>query len=364
MTHDSMKKRLRVALIGYGFAGRTFHLPLLLSEPGMNLCVVGSSRPEAVLAALPQVEVCTAEQAAVHPEVDIVVVATPNEQHFSLAAAALQAGKHVVVDKPFTVTLEEARGLVRIAKKADRLLAVFHNRRWYSEVMATREILASGRLGEVSHYECHMDRFRPAVRRRWREDRGPGAGLWYDLGPHLIDQALWFFGVPDTVEASFATMREGGETEDWAHVQLRYLRGGRDRLRVILHASLLVSGGGPRSIVHGSKASWAKYGGDVQEAQLMAGMMPWEAGFGVDADPGVLFDGETGERTDIPVPVGDQRGYYAGVWEAIVEGKPTAITGEHGVAVMAVLEATMRAGREGRVAPVLLRDKERLAWSS
>src|SRR3984957_11626440 len=254
---------IRVGLIGYGYAGKTFHAPLILSVPGLALTVVGSSKGDAVLATLPAVKVCSAADTAVHPDVDLVVIASPNDSHFPLAAAALRAGKDVVIDKPFTVTLAEARSLVQIAAQHKRLLSVFHNRRWDSEILATKAILQAGVLGEVSHYECHMDRFRPAVRRRWREDPGTGAGLWFDLGPHLIGQSLYLFGLPNSVNASFGILREGGQTDDWAHIQLNY-----DHLRVILHASLLVSGGGARSILHGTHASWAKYGADVQESQL------------------------------------------------------------------------------------------------
>jgi len=353
---------IRVGLIGYGFAGRTFHAPLIRCTPGLALTVVGSSRREVVLADFPHVEVCSAEAATAHPDVDLVVVATPNESHFPLAAAALQAGKDVVVDKPFTLTLAEARALVEIAREHKRLLSVFQNRRWYSEVLATKAVLQSGALGEVSHYECHMDRFRPKVRPRWRENPGPGAGLWFDLGPHLIDQALHLFGMPDSVNAGFAILRPGGQTDDWAHVQLNY-----PKMRAVLHASLLVAwgagaDGGPRSALHGTRASWAKFGGDVQEEQLMAGMLPDAEGFGVDSDPGILYDGATGEKTEIPAPVGDQRPYYAGVRDAILEGRLAPISGEHGVAVMAILEASFESGRRGQVLPIPLTPEERGRW--
>jgi predicted dehydrogenase len=362
---NANSKTIRVGLIGYGFAGKTFHGPLIRCVPGLEMTAIASSRRDEVLADFPSVEVCSAEEVTTHPEVDLVVVATPNESHFPLAAAALRAGKDVVVDKPFTLTTAEARELVVIARDCGRLLSVFHNRRCYSEVLATKEILESGKLGEVSHYECHMDRFRPQVRQRWRENPGPGAGLWFDLGPHLIDQALWFFGMPDTVTANIAILRPSGQTDDWAHVVLNYpeTRG----LRVVLHASLLVawgagSGGGPRSALHGTGGSWAKFGGDPQEAQSMAGMLPTDPAFGVDPDPGIFYDGVTGERTEIPVPVGDQRAYYEGVRDAILAGTPAPITGEHGVAVMAVLEATFASSAEGRTMPIALTPEERARW--
>src|ERR1700743_2034849 len=234
-------KTIRVGLIGYGYAGKTFHALLIQSVPGLALAVVGSGKRELIQATYPGITVCSATEVPTPPEVDLVVIATPNDSHFPLAAAALRAGKDVVVDKPFTVTLAEARSLAEIAKQNNRLLSVFHNRRWESEILATKAILNAGSLGEISHYESHMDRFRPAVRQRWREDPGPGAGLWFDLGPHLIDQALHLFGLPQSVNANFGILRPGGQTDDWAHVQLNYARDGKDTMRAVLHASLLVA---------------------------------------------------------------------------------------------------------------------------
>jgi predicted dehydrogenase len=349
---------IRVGLIGYGYAGKTFHAPLILSVPGLALTVVGSSKGDAVLATLPAVKVCSAADAAVHPEVDLVVIASPNDSHFPLAAAALRAGKDVVIDKPFTVTLAEARSLVHIAAQHKRLLSVFHNRRWESEVLATKAILQSGALGEVSHYECHMDRFRPGVRHRWRENPGPGAGLWFDLGPHLIDQALHLFGLPHSVNANFGILREGGQTDDWAHIQLNY-----DRLRVILHASLLVSGGVARTLLHGTRASWAKYGADVQEKQMVAGMKPGEQGFGYDPDSGILYDGATGEQTRTPTPVGCQQMYYIGIRDAIRSGQPAPIPAKDAVAVMAILETSFESAARGQVLPLPLTLEERAEWT-
>jgi len=342
-------ENIRVALIGYGYAGKTFHAPLIQSVPGLQLAIVCSSRPERVLADLQGVTVCSAEEAATHTDIDLVVIATPNDSHFPLASAALLAGKHVVVDKPFTVTLAEARALVSLAEQQQKLLSVFHNRRWESESLAMKAILESGVLGEVVHFEAHIDRFRPVVRQRWRENVGPGAGLWFDLGPHLIDEALHLFGLPHTINASFATLRPGGETEDWAHVQLNY-----ERLRVILHASLLVSGGVARSLIHGTRASWAKRSADVQEKQLVAGLRPDSLGFGVDPDPGILYDGATGNQTEIPVPVGNESAYYTGIREAVFGRQPNPVPPEQALAVMAVLERSFEAGAEGKVLPLQL----------
>ncbi|HEV2709965.1 MAG TPA: oxidoreductase [Edaphobacter sp.] len=348
---------VRVGLVGYGYAGKTFHAPLIGAVPGLQLAVMGSSRREAVQAAYPGVAVCDAMAAATHAEVDLVVIASPNESHFPLAAAALAAGKHVVIDKPFTVTLAEARSLVETAQKHQRILSVFHNRCWDSEVLATKEILESGVLGDVSHYECHMDRFRPLVRQRWREEPGPGAGLWFDLGPHLIDQALYLFGLPDSVNASFATLREGGQTDDWAHVQLNY-----KRLRVVLHASLLASGGAPRSLLHGTRGSWAKFGADVQERQLQSGMLPGDPAFGYDASPGIVYDGATGTQREVPSPRGDQTAFYAVMRDAVRGQAPPPVSMRDAVAVMAVLEASFASAAQGRVLPIALTAEEQAEW--
>jgi predicted dehydrogenase len=353
-----MDRRIRVGLIGYGYAGKTFHAPLIQSVPGLALVVVGSAKRELLQATYPGITVCSAAEVPTHPEVDLVVIATPNDSHFPLAAAALRAGKDVVVDKPFTVTLAEARSLAEIATQNNRLLSVFHNRRWESEILATKAILNAGSLGEISHYESHMDRFRPAVRQRWREDPGPGAGLWFDLGPHLIDQALHLFGLPHSVNANFGILRPGGRTDDWAHVQLNYAR-----LKVILHASLLVSGGGPRSVLHGTQGSWAKFGGDVQERQLMSGMLPDDPNFGYDPNPGIVYDGVTGTQTNVPAPAGNERRYYVEIRDAILGKCPVPIPARDAVANMAILETSFESGARGQVLPLPLTEDERAAWA-
>jgi predicted dehydrogenase len=350
---------IRAGLIGYGYAGKTFHAPLLRAVPGIDLAVVGSSNPDRVLADIPDVTVCSADEATTHPSVDLVVIATPNESHFPLAAAALRAGKHVVVDKPFTLDLAEARELVRIAREHHRLLSVFQNRRWESDILAAKSVLASGALGKVVHFEAHMDRFRPLVRQRWREDPGPGAGLWFDLGPHLIDLTIHLFGLPNAVLASFATLRPGGRTDDWAHVQLIY-----PDMRTVLNATLLSSGGLPRTFLHGTQTSWVKYGPDHQERQLVEGIIaPGSPGFGDDSDPGILIEGSTNVRTEIPPPPADQIGYYIGVRDAILGRGKLPVSPESAIAVMAILETTFASDKQGRLLTLPLTAEERLDFT-
>lgn len=334
---------IRVALLGYGYAGRTFHAPLLKATDGMDLTLVGTSQPDVVHERLPNVRVAGVADAAVDDAVDLVVIATPNQTHFPLAAAAIRAGKHVVVDKPFTLDLAEAVELKGLAEKHGRVLSVFHNRRWESEIQGARAVLQSNVLGTVTHYELHMDRFRPNVRQRWREDPGPGSGLWFDLGPHMIDAAIHLFGLPAAVQGTLATLRPGGKTDDWGHAILHY-----PSMRAVLHASLLVAGTGPRSTLHGTAGSWLKYGADTQEAQLQAGMAPREAGFGKDDDGGLLVNGLTGETTHATPKQGCQQMFYESIRDAIKRGSQPAVTAQHAVDVMRVMEAFYLSAREGR----------------
>jgi predicted dehydrogenase len=160
------------------------------------------------------------------PDIDLVVIATPNDTHFPLAKAALEAGKHVVVDKPFTVTLSQARELESLAKHCGRVLSVFHNRRWDSDFLTVSALINEGQLGEVCYFESHFDRFRPQVRQRWREQAGPGSGIWYDLAPHLLDQAVVLFGLPVSITVDLAQLRPGAQSTDYFHAVLAYPSGG------------------------------------------------------------------------------------------------------------------------------------------
>ena len=262
-----MPATLDVALLGFGLAGRVFHAPLVAATPGLRLHTVVSSDPARVAATHPGARVLADPHAAfADPDIDLVVVATPNDTHAPLALAALAAGKHVVVDKPFALDVAEARTMIAAARRADRLLGVFHNRRWDADFLALRALLDGGALGEVAELHSHFDRFRPQVPDRWRDRAGPGGGLWYDLGPHLVDQALQLFGPPLAVNADLALQRGGAQAVDYFHVQLRYAR-----LRVLLHAGTLVPGHGLRFAVHGSGGSWIKHGLDPQVA--LAGLI-------------------------------------------------------------------------------------------
>lgn len=348
---------LRVALIGYGFAGKTFHAPLIAATPGLELALIGSSDAAKVGADFPAAAVVADPlQAAVDPRADLIVIATPNHSHAPLARAALAAGKHVIVDKPFTLDLAQARELAALAQRHGRLLSVFQNRRWDSDYLGVKQAIESGRLGAIAHFESHIDRFRPQVRERWREQAGPGTGVWWDLGPHLADQALQLFGLPERVFASLAVQRDGAVVADWAHVVLEY-----PRLRGILHAGMLAAGGVARFLVHGRDGSVVKARADRQEAQLLAGLAPGAPGWGEDPDELQWFgaDGETRS----PAPAGDQRRYYAAVRDAIAGRGANPVTPLQAVALMAVLEAADASAAQGRALAPALSEDERAAFA-
>jgi predicted dehydrogenase len=347
---------IRVALLGFGYAGRVFHAPLITATSGLALTVIGTRRPAAETG-YGAVTVPDPLAAARHPDADLVVIATPNESHAPLADAALRAGKHVVVDKPFTATLAEARALAALAVETDRVLSVFHNRRWDSDFLAVRAAVAAGDLGQVVELRSEMSRYRPEVRDRWRERAGPGAGMWYDLGSHLVDQALLLFGPPATVAADLRIQREGGTAVDWFHVLLGY-----GRTRVILASSMLAAAPAARFLVRGTEASLTRVHWDPQEAQLTRGMAPGSPGWGRDDEPILIHHGGDAEPRSVTAPAGDYPAYYAALRDAIAGGGEPPVTAAQACAVMAVIEAGERSSAASRVMVPDFSSDERQAW--
>jgi predicted dehydrogenase len=343
-------ERLRVGLIGYGYAGKTFHAPLIAAVPALELAAVASSDAAKVHADWPGVTVhATPAELVARDDIDLVVIATPNDTHHPLARDALLAGRHVVVDKPFTVKLDDARELAALARERGRLLSVFHNRRWDGDFLTLKRLVDDGALGRVVEMSSRHDRWRPEVRQRWRESAGPGAGLWFDLGPHLVDQALQLFGHPRGITLQRDLTREGALADDWFHAHLRY-----DRLHVHLHASMLAADSAPRFTLHGTGGSFVKEGLDAQEDALKAGARPtWppQAGWGVD--PGLATrvtragDG-TVVHEFVAMQPGAHQAYFAAVAAAIRGEAPNPVPPEEALAVMELIELGIRSAAERR----------------
>lgn len=339
-------RSINVALIGYGYAGKTFHAPLIAGIPGLNLTTFVSSDSGKVHDDFPQATVYSnPDEVFRDAGIDLVVIATPNDLHYDLAKRALDAGKHVVVDKPFTTTIQEAENLVAHPANKTCVLSVFHNRRWDADFLTLESLIAEAQLGTITMFESHFDRYRPEVKQRWREHSGPGGGLWYDLGPHLVDQAIRLFGMPDSVFADLDKQRTDATAVDYCHVLLRY--GSR---RVILHASALVPAEGPRFIVHGTEGSYIKTGMDTQEDALKSGTTPLSPSWGIDAREGKLTTWKEGVRTEgnVPTAKGCYQNYYAAIREAIAHQAPNPVPASEALAVMQVIDLAIRSAESRR----------------
>ncbi|SDK41708.1 oxidoreductase [Billgrantia gudaonensis] len=338
-----------VGLVGFGVAGRHFHAPLIQATPGLELLAVASSRADAVQEALPGVEaVPKAAALFARRDIDLVVIATPNETHFPLGKAALAAGKHLVIDKPLTVSVSEARLLKAQAEKAERMLSVFHNRRWDSDFLTLQKLLEAQTLGRPVSLELRFDRFRPQVVDRWRDHHKPGSGIWYDLGAHLLDQAHVLFGMPKAIFLELAAARDKAEVDDEFLALLDY-----EDMRVTLQASSLVAETTPRLAVHGTRGSFVKYGADPQERWLREGRLPAPA-WGEDPQPGELLldQGEEGEvslvRQAHPAVPGDYPAFYAGIVDALAGEAAPPVSVDQALAVMTLIEAGLDSYRQGR----------------
>lgn len=291
-----------VGLIGYGKAGRVFHAPLINAVDGLHLHKIVEHRGDAGVNAL------LADAA-----IGLVVIATPNESHFDLGRRALLAGKHVVIDKPFTVTSDAARQLIDLARERDRILTVFQNRRWEGDFLTIRRLLAQNALGRVVFFEARFDRFRNEPKLgAWRESSASGSGILYDLGSHLIDQALVLFGKPESITADVRRERDFGEADDTFDIWMRY-----PRLKVALTAGMLVRERTPRFTVRGTHGTFVKFGIDPQEAALAAGRTPGDAGWGKEPREqwGTLITGH-GEQLVETLP-GSYQSFYENVRDVI-----------------------------------------------
>ncbi|KVV49567.1 oxidoreductase [Burkholderia ubonensis] len=344
-----MSSLLRIGLMGFGFAGATFHAPVIAASGRTQVAAIATGQPDRARAAYPDARlVADLDALLALDDIECVVIATPNDTHFPLARQVLDAGRHVVVDKPVTLTSDEALALARLANARSRVLAPFHNRRWDGDFLTVRRVVESGELGRITYVTSHFDRFRPQVRVRWREEAARGGGLLLDLGPHLIDQALALFGLPDTVSATVKTRRDNGSAPDFVHVQLGY----PDK-DVALHASALSAIEPARFTLHGTRGSYQKFGLDTQEDQLKAGLTPDNVEFGGGNPPGVLrvLDGDVETERPVPTLDGQYAEFYRALAASIREGAPFPVTPQDAVDVMTIIELAAQSEHEGRRLP-------------
>lgn len=343
---------IRTAVVGYGLAGSVFHAPAIAADPLYSLDVIVTSDPQRQAHArqrYPQVRMVDSPaelldpDSAVPEELDLIILATPPGTHVPLARAALEAGLAVVVDKPFAVTSADARGLVQLASERELPLTVYQNRRWDGEYLTLRKLLAQGALGQVYRFESRIERWSPEIVKPWKAaaTAATGGGVLNDLGTHLIDQAVRLFGPVEQVYGELDARRPRERTDDDAFVALHHRNGVRSHLWMSLNAAQ----SGPRYRVLGSDAAYVKATGDVQEAQLLAGVLPGDPGYGADPEQDWGLLGRGGQLLPVPTERGDFPAFYRLLAAAIREGGPLPVDPADAVEVLEIIEA-VRAGRQ------------------
>ena len=329
---------LNVAIIGFGLSGRYLQAPFFEANPNFNLktIVSNSQNPQAIF---PNVKVARSlDEVLADDSIDLVSICSPNATHFDYAKRTLLSGKHVLVEKPFTATVEEAEELIELSKKQGKVLSVFQNRRFDSDFLTVKRVVESGVLGKIINFEIHYNRFKPILNpKKWKEVIAPGNGIIYDLGAHIIDQTIVLFGVPKSVWGERFTQRETSEVDDAFDIRLDY-----GDLKVSLKASLLVREDSPRYIIYGTKGSYVKYGIDVQEDHLKAGMLPQDTGFGIEptTNSGILnteFNGIT-FRGNVETQKGDWGLLFQNLHDVIVDGKELLIKCEEVLEQIKIIE--------------------------
>ena len=362
-----MAEEIGVGIIGYGLGGRVFHAPFVSAVPGLQLRTIMSSKTAEITAAYPGIKVVrTIEEVLADSSIGLVVVSTPNETHAKLAKQCLEAGRHVVIDKPFSSTSKEAWDLLQLAKTTGVFVVPFHNRRWDGDFMTVRHLLDEHALGRLVTFESHFDRFRPLPRENsWKEAADPANGMLFDLGPHLVDQCLALFGVPDTIQASVRSDRDRTEIEDAFDITLGYTSDGHGML-AHCRSTYLAADPAPRFLLHGTAGSFRKYGVDPQEPALVAGVKvppmgsqqvwlqePPDAWGTLTVAPDMSQPGVLVTR-QVPTVPGDYRGFYANVRDAILGRTTLAVTGEDGFRTIRLLELARSSSAERRTLDVNL----------
>lgn len=343
-----MSQSIKVAIVGYGFSAKTFHLPFIQSLDCLQLIAISSSQTEALAQDLPAIEVYpSAEQMIRNSDAELVIITAPNQAHFSLAKLALQHDRHVLLEKPFVTRSAEGEQLIALADSKNRLLSVYHNRRWDGDFLTVKKLLEQGQVGRLRYFESHFDRFRPQVQQRWRESCAEGGGFLFDLGAHLIDQALQLFGSPQAINADCRGLREGAQVVDYFHLQLHY----PDKV-VVLHSSPFSAGPVLRFKLEGDQGSYSKYGYDPQEGRLRAGQLPDHDGWGDETAEhyGVLYS-ETATQT-IATESGGYQHFYRQLARAIQQQTPPPVSAVEALLVIRLIELAMQSSQLGQTLPL------------
>lgn len=347
-------RQINTALCSFGMSGLVFHAPFIYAHPGFNLYAVWERSKKIAIEKYPSIKSYSSLETMLSDEnIDLVIVNTPNHTHFEIAKQALLAKKHVLVEKSFTVTVSEAMELLLLSKQEGKKLALFHNRRFDSDFKTVKKIVDENAIGKILEAEFHFDRFKPALSpKQHKETNIPGAGLLHDLGPHLIDQALYLFGMPHSVFAFLRIIRPKSIVNDAFDITLFYTD-----LVVRLRSSLMVADQQPAYILHAAEGSFTKYRADIQEDSLKSGAIPGSTDWGIEpkGEIGRLVTINNGKITvtDVMPEAGDYMEYYNGLYAAIINDQPLPVTAEDGLNVMKIIEAALESHHLQKVVTVL-----------
>jgi scyllo-inositol 2-dehydrogenase (NADP+) len=345
-----MNSKIKIGLAGFGNAARIMHAPFLATLDEYEVVSVLERNKEESKKYFPQTEVVRTLDELLNTNVEIILITTPNETHFDYATKSLRAGKNVVLEKPFTITSEEALELIKIAKQENKILSVFQNRRYDSDFLTVKEILEKNLLGDLHTYEAHFDRYRPEPKpgKAWREEDIPGSGITYDLGSHLIDQALRLFGLPKNIYAEIKKQRSFAKVDDYFEINLDY-----GFLKVILKSGMLVREQGPKFLIHGTKGSFIKYGEDPQEEKLKAGILPTAKDWGKEDEKiyGLLHAEMNGEiiYKKYESLKGNYGLFYKNLYNAIIHHAPLNEKPEHGYDTIKLIELAFESNKQKRM---------------
>lgn len=334
---------IRTAIIGFGFSAKTFHIPFIIADPNYELTHIVSSKGDAIQLDFPDITTVADWASLDCSEIDLVIVTTPNHLHYEQTRHFLQQGCHVVCEKPFVLSSEQARELQALAETVQKVLTVFQNRRWDGDFLTLQALLDHKQVGDVKRLTSRFDRFRPQVRSRWREQPGAGAGILWDLGPHLLDQAVTLFGAPKTIEASVLAMRDGAEVDDNFDIWLGY-----DSFQVILGSSSFQAGPNQRFQLEGSEGTYIKHGLDVQEDALKKGLDVNDERWGHEHDDswGLIYQ-ENSSHLMTTKP-----GNYGVFWhqlaQSIEQGAASPVPLDDSVLVIRLLELAIESSVQGR----------------
>ena len=342
-------KKINAGIASYGMSGEIFHAPLLHTHQGFQIIKILERTKNKSKDRYPYATIVREYGDLLKdPQIDLVVVNTPDNLHHGMVSEAIEAGKHVVVEKPFTLTVSDADDLITRAKKAGVLLSVFQNRRWDSDFLTVQKIIEEKMLGRLVEFEVHFDRYRNFIQENtWKELPESGSGTLYNLGSHMADQALVLFGLPRSVYADIRSLRTGGRVDDAFTLLLKY-----DDVKVTLKASYLVREPGPKYYVHGTLGSFLKWGMDPQEEALKKGSYPDSDGWGTEPeeDWGILNtekDGKQIKQKFESLP-GNYLTFYDLLYLALTEGKPNPVPAVEGRNVIRVIEAARESNKTGR----------------